>query len=80
MSKRPMPGGMPKGGSLKENFGAIKRALGKLFEYYPRLAPLTILCILFTAIVSSIPALFVQNILYRFVALLGVALKFAVDE
>ena len=63
MSKRPMPGGMPKGGSLKENFGAIKRALGKLFEYYPRLAPLTILCILFTAIVSSIPALFVQNIL-----------------
>ena len=52
MSK-PMNGRPPQGG-LKENFGSIKRALGKLFEYYPRLAPLTMLCILFSAIVSSI--------------------------
>ena len=61
MSK-PMMKGSAKGG-LKENFGSIKRALGKLFEYYPRLAPLTMLCILFSSIVSSIPSLFVQNIL-----------------
>ena len=62
MPKPIAAGGPPKGG-LKENFASIKRALGKLFEYYPRLAPLTMLCILFTAIVSSIPSLFVQNVL-----------------
>ena len=61
MSK-PMNGRPPQGG-LKENFGSIKRALGKLFEYYPRLAPLTMLCILFSSIVSSIPSIFVQNVL-----------------
>ena len=63
MSKQPPMKGRPPQGSLKENFGSIKRALKKLFEYYPRLAPLTVLCILFTSIVSSIPSIFVQNIL-----------------
>ncbi len=47
--------------------GADLRALGrtikKFFAYYPRLAPLTVACILFSAIVSSIPSLFVQNVL-----------------
>ena len=60
---KPIAAGGPPRGGLKENFASIKRALGKLFEYYPRLAPLTMLCILFTAIVSSIPSLFVQNVL-----------------
>ena len=46
-------------GSLK----TLKRALKKLFEYYPKMAPLTLLCVLFTAIVSAIPSLFFQNVL-----------------
>ena len=45
------------------NKGALTRAIKKLFGYYPRLAPLTMLCILFSSVVSSIPSLFVQNIL-----------------
>ena len=63
MSNKPNMKGGPARGSLKENFGSIKRALKKLFGYYPRLAPLTMLCILFSSVVSSIPSLFVQNIL-----------------
>ena len=39
------------------------RVIKKLFGYYPVLAPLTMLCILFSSIVSSIPSLFVQNVL-----------------
>ena len=48
----------PKGG-----LGSLKRVIKKLFGYYPVLAPVTVVCILFSSIVSSIPALFVQNIL-----------------
>ena len=42
---------------------SLKRAIKKLFGYYPVLAPLTLFCIAFSAIVSSIPSLFVQNVL-----------------
>ena len=45
------------------NFGSLKRVVKKLFGYYPILAPLTVVCILFSSVVSSIPSLFVQNIL-----------------
>ena len=46
-------------GSMK----SLGRAVKKLFEYYPKMAPLTFACILFSAIVSSIPSLFIQNVL-----------------
>ncbi len=39
------------------------RVIRKLFGYYPVLAPLTMVCILFSSIVSAIPSLFIQNIL-----------------
>ena len=48
---------------LKQNFSALKRTVGKLFAYYPRLAPLTLLCILFSAAVAAVPSLFIQNVL-----------------
>ncbi|MBR3475520.1 MAG: ABC transporter ATP-binding protein [Oscillospiraceae bacterium] len=48
---------------LKENFGAIKWALKKFFGYYPRLAPLAMFCILFSAAIAAIPAVFIQRIL-----------------
>ena len=42
---------------------ALGRTVKKFFGYYPVLAPLTVVCILFSAIVSSIPSLVVQNVL-----------------
>ena len=48
---------------LKQNFSALKRTVGKLFAYYPRLAPLTLLCFLFSAAVAAVPSLFIQNVL-----------------
>jgi ATP-binding cassette subfamily B protein len=45
---------------LKGN--VLKRLIKMLFRYYPALVPLTIGCILFTAIVSAIPALFLQQV------------------
>ena len=46
-------------GSLK----SLKRAFKKFFEYYPKLAPVAVACILFSSIVSAIPSLFIQNVL-----------------
>ena len=50
-----------KGG--RADFSALGRAVKRLFAYYPLLAPLTMLCILFSAVVSSIPSLFTQNVI-----------------
>ena len=43
--------------------GVIPRLLKTLFEFYPVLMPLVIICILFNAVVSSLPSLFMQNVL-----------------
>ena len=48
---------------LSKNFSSLGRVVRKLFSYYPRLAPLTVFCILFSAVVSAIPSLFVQKVL-----------------
>ena len=48
---------------LSKNFSSLGRVIRKIFEYYPRLAPLTVFCILFSAVVSAIPSLFVQKVL-----------------
>ena len=48
---------------LKKNFSSLGRVIRKLFSYYPRLAPLTVFCILFSAVVSAIPSVFVQRVL-----------------
>ena len=45
------------------NLVMLKRTVKKLFSYYPVLAPVTFACILFSAIVTSIPSLFVQNVI-----------------
>ena len=50
-------------GNLKENFAAIGWVLKKFFGFYPVLAPLSVFCILFSAIVSAIPAVFIQRVL-----------------
>ena len=40
----------------------VKRVLGLLFKFYPVLFPLTVFCIIFAAVTSSIPSLFMQNV------------------
>lgn len=50
---------MPK---RKMNFGVLKRAVGMLFKYYPKMVPLAILCIVFSAIVATIPAIFLEQV------------------
>ena len=48
---------------LSQNLSSLSRVIRKLFSYYPRLAPLTVVCILFSAIISAIPSIFVQKVL-----------------
>ena len=50
-------------GNLKDNFSAIGWTMKKFFGYYPVLAPLSAVCILFSAVVAALPALFIQRIL-----------------
>lgn len=51
----------------KENTKKKSRITGRLlktlFSFYPTLLPLTVVCILFSAVVSSIPSIFMQNII-----------------
>ena len=41
----------------------LGRTIKKLFGYYPVPAPLTVACILFSSIVTSVPSIFLQNVL-----------------
>ncbi len=43
--------------------GVLRRLLRTLFEFYPVLLPVTMVCILINAIVSAIPAVFLQNVI-----------------
>ncbi len=41
----------------------IKRLFKILFEFYPVMVPLVLVCIVFSAIISSVPSIFMQNII-----------------
>ncbi|HOA81515.1 MAG TPA: ABC transporter ATP-binding protein, partial [Defluviitaleaceae bacterium] len=41
----------------------ISRLIKTIFEFYPLMFPIAILCIIFNATISSIPAIFMQNII-----------------
>ena len=43
--------------------GVLRRLLRTLFEFYPVMLPITMVCILINAIVSAIPAVFLQNVI-----------------
>ena len=47
----------------KAKKGTLARVLKSVFSFYPVLLPLTLACILFTAIVSSMPSIFMQQVL-----------------
>ena len=65
-----MSKGMPMRGSAvmgrpkpKFNPGALKRVLKMLLKSYPVLMPVTLVCIVFSAIVNTLPAIFNQQII-----------------
>jgi len=65
MNKGPMKGG-PKGpmpGGRKIDFGMLKRVLKMLFEFYPVLAPIAVVCILISAAASALPPIFMQQVI-----------------
>lgn len=47
----------------KMNFGCLKRVLKMLFSYYPVLLPIAIFCIIFSAIIATMPAIFNQQVI-----------------
>ena len=60
-NKQPMPKTTARGQRAPK--GVLRRLLRVLFEFYPVLLPITLVCILINAIVSAIPAVFMQNII-----------------
>ncbi len=45
------------------NRGMILRLLKTLFGFYPVMMPIVVVCIIFSAVVSSVPAIFMQNVI-----------------
>ena len=43
--------------------GTLGRLLKTLFEFYPVRMPIVLFCFIFSAVVTSIPAIFMQNII-----------------
>ncbi len=59
---RNSPGNMrPEGKKL--NIKTLGRTVKMLFGFYPVLAPITCVCILFSAVTSAIPGLFIQKVI-----------------
>ncbi len=60
-----IPKTLPKGvpAVRKFNLSAFKRVIKILFKAYPVLLPLTFLCIIFSAIIATMPAIFNQQII-----------------
>ena len=63
MSKKQMPPMQGKQMKRKINFKTLGRTLKMLFGFYPVLMPLTIVCILFSAVCATLPSLFLQNVI-----------------
>ena len=55
-------GGAAMGGRRKPDKGVLKRVTGLLIKSYPVLIPIVIACIVLSAVVSSIPAIFMQKV------------------
>ncbi len=53
----------PKGMRPKAKKGTLKRLLRMLFRFYPALLPVTLVCMVFTAVTATIPALFLQRVI-----------------
>ncbi len=63
MSRGKMHGGMPRGSQAKFNPNTFKRIIKMLFKFYPVMMPLTVACIIFSAVTAAVPAIFQQKII-----------------
>ncbi len=54
-------GAMPQG-KPKLDIGILKRTIKSVIRFYPKLVPLVIFCIIFSAVTAAMPALFTQNV------------------
>ncbi len=62
MKKPPMQGGPgPKRPPIKK--GTLPRVIKLLFKFYPVLAPLTVLCILFASVTASLPGVVIPKVI-----------------
>ncbi|MBE6586006.1 MAG: ABC transporter ATP-binding protein [Ruminococcaceae bacterium] len=50
-------------GKRKIDFKVLGRVVKLLFQSYPRLVPITMVCIAFSAAVAAVPAIFIQKVL-----------------
>ncbi len=63
MSRGPMPRNMPRGPRPKFNPNTFKRIIKMLFKFYPVMMPITVACILFSAVTAAMPAIFQQQVI-----------------
>ncbi len=65
MNKGPAKGGFKGGmpGGRKIDGSMLKRVLKMLFEFYPVLAPIAVMCILISAAASALPPIFMQQVI-----------------
>ena len=57
---------MPNSNSLRGRRapkGVLRRLIRMVFEFFPVLLPVALVCILINAVVSSMPAVFMQNVI-----------------
>ncbi len=50
------------GGKRKLDFRMLGRVVKMLFRYYPRMVPISVACIFFSAITATIPAIFLEKV------------------
>ena len=59
---RPARGGARGAKGLKAPKGTFKRLMRSLFHFYPKMMTIALLCIVFNAIVSALPSIFMERI------------------
>lgn len=50
-------------GRPKFSFSALKRIVGMLKSYYPKLFPVAVICIIFSSVTATLPAIFQQQVI-----------------
>ena len=81
--KPPMrgPGGRgPMGPRPQVKKGTLPRVIKLLYQFYPKLIPVVIFCIIFAAIVNAIPALFTKDILDIIAESIENGVKMAIEK
>ena len=62
MKQTDKTGGAPMMGKPKFNGGLLKRLLKMLIGFYPVLLPISLVCMVLTAVTSAIPAIFLERV------------------